>query len=331
MNTKEQLQQVYLKPCEGATYPTIPQEIHEDARRETAKHYHSLLEELICSSSYSLVSTYNFPPYPLLVSQDQVLHLGKFNDALTHAIDSIVERWWTDREAAFPQRMPLGSVEEDLLRWVQKASEEKLVRRFDIRKGVWHPDFLLGSSNQLKSNGYMIIEHVFASFDAEAPIHVLVSTINSLSMDLFMHLAEQRRAIKPRVIDSSKLRLMKDAQSKTGHALYCIHDRQIVLRSTQTELCSLPQDILRHIAICMLTSEQAELLQLGIAPTIIPGSPELDHLVHRGPNGQCIKNEFVVKPAGLGGCGGITYGRDLTVDEWDSITTSLRGMRQLPN
>jgi hypothetical protein len=46
-------------------------------------------------------------------------------------------------------------------------------------------------------------------------------------MDLFMHLAEQRRAIKPRVIDSSKLRLMKDAQSKTGHALYCIHDRQV--------------------------------------------------------------------------------------------------------
>jgi hypothetical protein len=190
MNTKEQLQQVYLKPCEGATYPTIPQEIHEDARRETAKHYHSLLEELICSSSYSLVSTYNFPPYPLLVSQDQVLHLGKFNDALTHAIDSIVERWWTDREAAFPQRMPLGSVEEDLLRvsvllillrgnrlmnvaqWVQKASEEKLVRGFDIRKGVWHPDFLLGSSNQLKSNGYMVCE-----INARLPFELLPITM----------------------------------------------------------------------------------------------------------------------------------------------------------
>lgn len=40
----------------------------------------------------------------------------KLHEALGLAIEDIIERWWTDEEARFPQRMPLEPQEEDLLR-----------------------------------------------------------------------------------------------------------------------------------------------------------------------------------------------------------------------
>jgi hypothetical protein len=72
--------------------------------------------------------------------------------------------------------MTLGSVQEALLRvstshnlfsrnilthgyfvqWVARASEAKLLPGFMTRKGIWRPDFLLGSSSRVEINGYMI-------------------------------------------------------------------------------------------------------------------------------------------------------------------------------
>ncbi|KAB8073072.1 hypothetical protein BDV29DRAFT_157986 [Aspergillus leporis] len=88
-------------------------------------------------------------------SEGALLHLERFNDALSRAIASIIDRWWSDEES-FPQRMTLGSVQEALLRWVARASEAKLLPGFMTRKGIWRPDFLLGSSSRVEINGYMI-------------------------------------------------------------------------------------------------------------------------------------------------------------------------------
>jgi hypothetical protein len=38
------------------------------------------------------------------------------HEALTAGITDIVERWWTDPEARFPERMPLEKQEKDLLK-----------------------------------------------------------------------------------------------------------------------------------------------------------------------------------------------------------------------
>ncbi|KAJ6486947.1 hypothetical protein C8R45DRAFT_996565 [Mycena sanguinolenta] len=62
------------------------------------------------------------------------------HDALVLAITSIVERWWTDAEANFPQRMPLEPAEEALLQWL-----DDILPPCRERLGSWRPDFLVES------------------------------------------------------------------------------------------------------------------------------------------------------------------------------------------
>lgn len=55
-------------------------------------------------------------PYPVLVHHPRLCKLRDLHIALSAAITSIVERWWTDKDAHFPQRMPLEKQEEEILR-----------------------------------------------------------------------------------------------------------------------------------------------------------------------------------------------------------------------
>lgn len=55
-------------------------------------------------------------PYPIVVSESRLHDLETLHTLLTIAITNIVERWWTDADARFPQRMPLEEYEEDLLK-----------------------------------------------------------------------------------------------------------------------------------------------------------------------------------------------------------------------
>ena len=55
-------------------------------------------------------------PRPVLVTKQHQEQLVQLQDALAAAIVDIVDRWWTDGEARFPERMPLKKEEEDLLR-----------------------------------------------------------------------------------------------------------------------------------------------------------------------------------------------------------------------
>ena len=54
-------------------------------------------------------------PYPLLASTGLVNELAALHTALSVAVTHIVERWWTDKTARFPQRMPLEEHEEAVL------------------------------------------------------------------------------------------------------------------------------------------------------------------------------------------------------------------------
>jgi hypothetical protein len=54
-------------------------------------------------------------PRPILIQEKHQQHLQDLHEALTAAITDIVERWWADEDAGFPERMPLETSEEDLL------------------------------------------------------------------------------------------------------------------------------------------------------------------------------------------------------------------------
>ena len=55
-------------------------------------------------------------PHPLIVPQSQLFRLEKLHQLLSSAITNIVERWWSDEEARFPDRMPLEPIEEEILK-----------------------------------------------------------------------------------------------------------------------------------------------------------------------------------------------------------------------
>ena len=97
-------------------------------------------------------------PYPLVIPRRQLDDLEIFHESLNSAITNIVERWWTDGEARFPERMPLESLEEDVLRvsssyiyplltlseaqkWMNRQT--KPLPLYRTCQGSWRPDFLL--------------------------------------------------------------------------------------------------------------------------------------------------------------------------------------------
>ncbi|KMQ81373.1 hypothetical protein RF55_26543, partial [Lasius niger] len=55
-------------------------------------------------------------PRPILVGRHHQQQVQQLHDALTAAITDMVQRWWTDGKARFPERMPLERREEELLR-----------------------------------------------------------------------------------------------------------------------------------------------------------------------------------------------------------------------
>lgn len=55
-------------------------------------------------------------PRPVLVTREHQRQVTEVHTALVLAITDIVERWWADADARFPERMPLQTKEEDLLR-----------------------------------------------------------------------------------------------------------------------------------------------------------------------------------------------------------------------
>ncbi|KAF5662851.1 hypothetical protein FHETE_7745 [Fusarium heterosporum] len=77
-------------------------------------------------------------PHPLF-SKLQQLHI-----LLGRVFIDIVDRWFTDEKARFPERMPLDPSEEALLRWVVTSG---CVPDYRHHGGIWRTDLLFGRSS----------------------------------------------------------------------------------------------------------------------------------------------------------------------------------------
>ena len=102
------------------------------------------------------VTPYGQPPqrlasqlnsHPVVLPKQFLEDVSIFNEALIIALDDIVDRWWTDKEADFPSRMPLEPRVEKLLRWIAQGSEEGFVRPYKGNQGNLRPDILLPVSD----------------------------------------------------------------------------------------------------------------------------------------------------------------------------------------
>jgi len=88
-----------------------------------------------------------------------------------------------------------------------------------------------------------------------------------------------------------------------------VHDKRMLGVILQ-ELNSLVQDYK------ILTVEEESILRAGIAPTILPRSPELKKLLRCTEIELEVKDNYLLKPAGSGKGDGIVFGTDIKKEQW---------------
>jgi hypothetical protein len=108
----DHLQQVCFP--DAVDFKSVPAGLDTDLLNKARDTYTSRLRR--CSSAWPAGSVDAGSPHPVLITQRHHEELSELHLALNLAIEDIIERWWTDEQAQFPQRMPLEPQEEELLR-----------------------------------------------------------------------------------------------------------------------------------------------------------------------------------------------------------------------
>ncbi|GFF23882.1 hypothetical protein IFM61606_08971 [Aspergillus udagawae] len=198
-------------------------------------------------------------------------------------------------------------------------------------------------------------------FRTHLPIHILRGRDN-LERQEFVRMVELRTGICPRFVNVDDLELKHDESSATGYSLYCrdqgasekIH--QVVSTLFPDEFSLLSQDMLQKLATVVvndlrisllvnderflgiilqelnscvtkhgiLTPNEANALQQGIVPTLLPGSPELKQWIERNNQGEVTKDNYILKAARQSRGRGHLLGADLSPQEWASIMSDMQ-------
>ncbi|PLB46459.1 hypothetical protein P170DRAFT_477341 [Aspergillus steynii IBT 23096] len=105
--------------------------------------------------------------------------------------------------------------------------------------------------------------------------------------------------------------------------IFLIHDKRIlgILRQELDDLVS------KHR---VLTQRQADLLRERVVFTILPGSKELQQLIHSHREGKVSKDEFILKPIRSGRGQGIVFGQDLSTSEWEATLADMQNPELTP-
>ncbi|KAJ5644203.1 uncharacterized protein N7484_006710 [Penicillium longicatenatum] len=363
------------------------------------------------SSSWPAGSLNASCPHPVLITQRHHDELSNLHFALNLALEDIIQRWWTDEEAQFPQRMPLEPEEEELLRWIDSSPE--LFRPWNERQGSWRPDFLIEIDDagvevfriceinaRFCWNGYMhggfgqeslsafnlesrnlvhaaqaesIVGGLLSLFDIKLPLHLVKGQEHGIDIFMFIEFAKRRLGLKPRLITPDTLRLIADSSGKMGYKLYCLAEpdaidtittesgekmeevHQLCLELHQWELNKLDPNMKRQISMrCfndmrsillahdkrmlgivheelgslvsrkVISPEQAEWLNRGIAPTVLPGCAALDQLIKDCKSSEVMQEKYLLKPIRGGKGAGILFGDEVSHCDWITILESMR-------
>ncbi|UKZ78243.1 hypothetical protein TrVFT333_005979 [Trichoderma virens FT-333] len=98
----------------------------------------------LCAPALWPKGSYNsYCPRPILINEHHQSMLQELSDALVASVTDIVYRWWLDKAADLPRRMPLGEKEHELLQYVDRQSIIGRLPRYEDCRGSWRPDFLV--------------------------------------------------------------------------------------------------------------------------------------------------------------------------------------------
>lgn len=108
--------------------------------------------------------------------------------------------------------------------------------------------------------------------------------------------------------------------------LCCFNDmRTILLVHDKRMLGIIKQELLSFVARGVLSVEQAEALDRGIADTALPGSPYMHDLLHQSLLNPKLKDDYLLKPVRGGKGAGIVFCEDLSAEAW---LTALRDLQR---
>lgn len=190
------LQQVHVGIGPHGYQPVASHEATDDTYVREHDEYQTRLLAQCPANLWRKGSYLRSCPRPILLSGRHQRKLEALHDALTTAITDIVDRWWTDQEARFPERMPLEPEEEDLLqvstiffrrpsyptdtitlKWLEQQVQCGKHPRYAACRGSWRPDFLVedgGDDNNPQGGGVgenFVITEINARFAFNGFMH----------------------------------------------------------------------------------------------------------------------------------------------------------------
>ncbi|TGO83537.1 hypothetical protein BPOR_0630g00060 [Botrytis porri] len=173
-STSQLFQQVRIRPEAGSHQ--LVQECNSEETvhvQEQEKFEDSLLQRcpayLWPGNSYQKAC-----PRPILIEKKHQKQLEDLHEALTISITDIVERWWTDQDARFSDRMPLERKEENLLRWMEAQIMENKLPMYRECRGSWRPDFLV--EDVLDNNGMAVENYRITEINARFSFNGFILT-----------------------------------------------------------------------------------------------------------------------------------------------------------
>ncbi|KAH7178209.1 hypothetical protein DER46DRAFT_621896 [Fusarium sp. MPI-SDFR-AT-0072] len=333
-------------------------DVHGDVRPISQQNFDEKLLNLCPANLWPKASYTTGCPRPVLVGRLHQQQLKDIHEALTAAITDVVQRWWSDRDAQFPERMPLEAKEKELLQWIEgqviignlpQFSQSATNESLESAETVLMP----------ATDSDTILEGLFSLFDPEYPLHLLKGTEKGIDIHMFINAVEHHFGVKPRLIAPADLRLFPDARSKSRSRLCCvIHDgdgqvpnawrfvsphgeiceetHQVGLELHQRELLALEPEMLRQISLRCFNDMRTILLvhdkrMLGIVrqeiPQLVAGrvvTAVQAEALRPGIAETLIPGSKELKDLLQVGKGnGIIFGDDVTAPEWTSLLQAL--------
>ncbi|KAM3446412.1 hypothetical protein MY3296_009700 [Beauveria thailandica] len=240
-------------------------------------------------------------PRPILMYKHHHEQLILFHESITIAIVDIVKRWFADRDARFPERMPLLEDEEKLLQWLDlQVAQGNLAPYSAATLGSWRPDFLVEDDKGYENfrlteinarfcfNGFMHASYGQTALDSmgmqssglvgaadgaeffngllrlfrhDRPLHLLKGEEKGIDIGMFIHAVQLRLGITPRLITPSDLRLIRDPEDRNRTLLCCL------VKSTATSTSMLKThsgEVVEEIHQVGLELHQRELAALDV-------------------------------------------------------------------
>ncbi|KIM94579.1 hypothetical protein OIDMADRAFT_135699 [Oidiodendron maius Zn] len=214
--------------------------------------------------------------------------------------------------AAFEPNLPLHFIRGDDPYTSTVEFEEVFERRTGMVPKVVNPANLRLLSDPDSYTGYSLYCVRSSNDTGSDPRHStdhVLERIHQAGLQLFHH---EYRALSSEILLHLGLHGVNDLRT-----IFHVNDKRI-LGIIHQEIDAL---VNKH---GVLTAAQGELLQRGVVPTTLPGSPELEDLISQCRNGIVKKEDFIVKPCRGGRGFGHILGESLSTEEWESM---LMGMQ----